>query len=431
MLARLTRLALSAVVVAGVWTIARQAQAMPRYSAMTGAPCAMCHVNPTGGGMRNRYGRYFAKELLPWGGNQYGSPAEDAGGAWGFDPQVTRWLSFGADFRFAWLYDRLNLPDGSTLTAQNQFFPMQLDLRVAAELGSYVTLYFDKGLVNSGGFEAFGLFHTGLDSAARSWAFYAKAGHFYPTYGLRFDNHLYYTRERIGFGATTRGDGVELGLISGNHTAAVAYFLNGANPQSVSHGVTFRTDYHLRTKYLRVIPGFSVFFAKNGDAPGSSPALGTAPLADPNFPPGMFSVTPDKVGQELRGAGHLMLGLGRFRYLGEIDVVRQTNRADAANPMMALDDRTAIASYQELGFSIRRGIDVAATYEFIDPDTGIKGLANPAKLQQGPLHRIGVMAHWNPFAGAQMQLHYYYTLGDPNDAEDTRMTVILMLHMFL
>ena len=32
------------------------AQALPRFAAETGAKCQSCHINPSGGGMRNAFG---------------------------------------------------------------------------------------------------------------------------------------------------------------------------------------------------------------------------------------------------------------------------------------------------------------------------------------------------------------------------------------
>jgi len=38
----------------------RQAQALPKYAAQTHLACGRCHVNPAGGGPRNKFGKAFA-----------------------------------------------------------------------------------------------------------------------------------------------------------------------------------------------------------------------------------------------------------------------------------------------------------------------------------------------------------------------------------
>ena len=59
---RLLGIAIAALAVGGVLTIAapKQASATPAYAASTGKACGACHQNPAGGGPRNAFGEAFA-----------------------------------------------------------------------------------------------------------------------------------------------------------------------------------------------------------------------------------------------------------------------------------------------------------------------------------------------------------------------------------
>ncbi len=56
---------LIAVLVAGLWLSRRTAHALPDYTARTGETCAVCHVNPGGGGPRTMRGLLWAAEGRP------------------------------------------------------------------------------------------------------------------------------------------------------------------------------------------------------------------------------------------------------------------------------------------------------------------------------------------------------------------------------
>ena len=108
--------------------------ALPRFAVQEGAYCNLCHVNPTGGGLRNDYGTtVFALEELPMQAMQkFGN--ED------WDGFVGEFLQIGGDFRVLGLaYTK----DNEQKTA---FFPMQADLYTYLEINEKAGIFYKIAL---------------------------------------------------------------------------------------------------------------------------------------------------------------------------------------------------------------------------------------------------------------------------------------------
>src|SRR5258708_18142740 len=70
------------------------AAAEPYLAVETGYKCNVCHVNPTGGGLRNAFGLTYAKVLLP------AETLDNALDSW--DGKLTDRLRVGRDLRPDW-----------------------------------------------------------------------------------------------------------------------------------------------------------------------------------------------------------------------------------------------------------------------------------------------------------------------------------------
>lgn len=182
-----------------LWTAADGAMALPRYTAQYGQDCRLCHVNPTGGGLRNDYAR---RELVPLELASRGAPADDTAPTGAL--ALPAGMSVGADLRtLAWL------EEGGAGTV----FSMQGDLYLALQAEGNVTLYAEQG--QRGGGEVFGLAHGVIP---RGWI---KAGRFVPDYGWRFDDHRLFARRHLFSAegaddpAGLLGSGVEAGVAAG------------------------------------------------------------------------------------------------------------------------------------------------------------------------------------------------------------------------
>src|SRR5579859_3312678 len=115
MIQRLTLAALLTVFVALLGVVPVQAE--PYLAVMTGYKCNVCHVNPTGAGMRNDFGVTYAKVLLPE------ETVDTVLDSW--TGKITDRLRFGGDLRTDWSRDTDPIPQASKLLRSSNFESMQ------------------------------------------------------------------------------------------------------------------------------------------------------------------------------------------------------------------------------------------------------------------------------------------------------------------
>lgn len=158
-----------------LFTAVNAAFALPRFAILTGMECINCHVNPTGGELRNSYGSSdFVDDhlrLVPAHNNDFE-----------FSPKLGEDILIGGDIRFQYLYD------GSAQKEKNTTFQsMEGSIYSALHLFTSTRFFVKYDFVNTA-YEAYGLYNfCGGDS-------YVKVGAFEPSYGIRLDDHTAYTR---------------------------------------------------------------------------------------------------------------------------------------------------------------------------------------------------------------------------------------------
>lgn len=291
--------------------LAYQAYAVPRYTARYEQKCALCHINPSGGGLRNAYAsQQLVPQEIAW---KSGKPELLER----IDPRITKNILVGSDFREFYL--------GSDVPAPRNFFQMQGDVYLDFQLDPKLSLYYDKGMTNT--YELFGLAYV-------SPAVYVKAGRFTPAYGWKFDDHTMYVRSELGFMPPSHTDvGVEAGLSSGHLDVQISA-VNG------SRGATLDDDHRVATAAnavyrLRLGPIGAGLGVSGYDHPGEQLVFSS-------------------------GGAYGYLSLGRLVWLGESDLFRQHARGDEV--------REGFVTSHEFTFGLRQGFDLKATYDFLDPD---------------------------------------------------------------
>ena len=299
---------------------ALQARALPRYSARYEQNCMLCHVNPTGGGMRSAYA---VQQLIP---KEFAISPVTPEIMKDIDPKIGKHVSLGTDFRQLFLLETEN----AVLAPPQGFFPMQGDLYVMFQLDPKFLLYYDRGFTNT--YEAFGLAHV------LPWDGYVKVGRFVPPYGWKFDDHTMFVRDNEGFAPPANTDaGIEVGIAPEPVDVQVA-LVNG------NRGATLDSDRRL---------------AMSGNV---SARWSAGPVA------GLVGLT-----------GYLHPGIqldlnsgGVFGYLSAFNVTWVGQGDVVSRDSVSAAPVTGLVSSQELSVLVHRGIELKATYDFFDPDRHLR-----------------------------------------------------------
>ncbi|MFQ5680095.1 MAG: hypothetical protein ACE5HP_11635 [Gemmatimonadota bacterium] len=282
----------------------------PYLSIRTGLRCSQCHVNRTGGGGRNDFGSMYAQTRLAMTKFAF------------FNRSLNRFIKVGGNFRV--------LASGTTSesTPRTEMGireeSVQLEARVIEER---LAFYVDQIVGPSSSFtrEAFLLIEKlPLDG-------YLKAGKFLLPYGLRLVDDAEFIRERTGFNYNTPDQGVEVGI----EPAPLSLFAAVTN--GTQGGGENNSGKQITTSAALIFPRarFGASASRN-DAPGTRR---------------------DVVG------GFGGFGLGRFVFLGEFDYIFDKPREGLS--------RGQFAAYLEGDFLAVPGLNLKATYGYLDPDRRI------------------------------------------------------------
>ena len=145
---------------------------LPRFSIETGTSCMNCHVNPSGGGMRNDYGsNIYSLDELPL--KRLIKNADDM-----WDGYISDNFQIGADFRIQHFNDEND----------SKVFPMQSDFYANLKISKDTDVYMKVDTSPYNKNEFFILFKNVLKN---TWI---KIGKTLPTYGLKLDDHTSFIR---------------------------------------------------------------------------------------------------------------------------------------------------------------------------------------------------------------------------------------------
>lgn len=182
------------------------ARAEPYLAVDQGYKCIVCHVNPSGGGLRNAFGLHFARSTLAAHSLPERLPT--------WSGSVGDVLRLGGDAR--WDSMRAVLPEqpGQRSAGWEQA-RVYADVSIAGErLGLYVDEQFAPGKATRQ--EGY----LRLNGEARAWSL--KAGQFYLPFGWRLQDNTTFVRAVSGIGMSTPQRGLEIGIEHGDWSSQLA-----------------------------------------------------------------------------------------------------------------------------------------------------------------------------------------------------------------
>lgn len=322
----------------------------PKFAAYTGEKCASCHVNPTGGGLRNTFGVKFSREEL------FMKFLKKANDATELNTEISKGLFIGADMRMIAIRNQV----GEGFPDINTFFQMQGDLYVHAKMNKYLSLVIAPGLYipNTFGtsplpvkYEIYGLV-SNLPAGL-----HFKVGRFIPNFGIKIPEHRSFNRQLNDFYTPYASDaGIEAGISPGLFTLT-AGFSNGSSPDKNG---TRNNSYDFDNQKQFVT---SADFRWTSNKKKFTGGLGGSFLTNP------FKYDPQNNINALRqiAAGFLSIGLfERVALLGEFDY----NRLDIRDSVSTRSDFQTI--FAELDVRVTKGLEAKVQFENYDPQLGIK-----------------------------------------------------------
>jgi hypothetical protein len=290
------------------------ARAEPYLAVQQGYQCSTCHVNPTGGGLRNDFGIIFAENLMPV------RTVSGVDGLW--TGKIGDYLRAGGDLRTNWT--RSSTPHDASL---EKFAVDQM--RVYAEvrvIPDRLGLYVDELVAPNSpeNMEAY----VRLGSATHGW--YFKGGKFYLPFGWRLQDQTAFVREVTGISMTTPDNGVELGYGRDAWSAQIDLTNGAANAQSGhGHQLTAQAVYVQPRWRLGAAGSLTQSDAGNRRVIGTFAGLRTGPIA----------------------------------WLAEADLV-----SDAGFPG---GTRQLLSGLAEMDWNFARGQNLKLTAEYFDPDRAV------------------------------------------------------------
>jgi hypothetical protein len=244
---------------------AANAQAEPWFAVEQGLKCGACHVNPTGGGMRNTFGNTWSQRVLP--AHQLDTGGFDWTGA------LSEHIALGGNVRASATY--VDVPNQDS-TSEFDIDEARVYL-LLEPIPQRLSLYIDERVApgSADNRELWAQFWW----SDRSW--YVKAGQLYLPYGLRLEDDTAFVRQVPGINMTTPDRGIELGFEGVHWTAQLAVTNGSAGSAETDNGkqASARAEYVASAWRLGLAASFNDADAGSRSLGGVFAGVRTGPIA--------------------------------------------------------------------------------------------------------------------------------------------------------
>ncbi|HET9621408.1 MAG TPA: hypothetical protein VFP84_08590 [Kofleriaceae bacterium] len=166
-----------------------RADAYPQYQLMKDQTCTNCHISPAGGGLLTENGYSVAEAF-----SEFGTAPEFMYGA----IPLPDWLQIGGDFRSAYGLDHTPdnlvgpIPMQGDIYLHAAYKNLSLQVTVGARPPQYITMNGTPGPLDY--FWSREHYLTWQQNDGGSDGLYVRVGRFMPVFGLRYVEHVDYTR---------------------------------------------------------------------------------------------------------------------------------------------------------------------------------------------------------------------------------------------
>ena len=368
---------------------------LPRFALLTGSQCQSCHVDPTGGRMRNFFGFNYGKDELPIRATR----DKD----FEISPKLSDNVSIGADFRTQFIYEGFK--------ETTSFQAMTATLYGTLAIGKKINIYYKQDVINGtyvqssrgylAGTEAFGLLKILPNNS------YIKAGLFYPAYGLRLDDHTSYIRGGdLGFLAghtfntglpfvpNYKDIGIEVGAYLGKALITAAVLNGTGNDQTIDIGRTNEKAVAARLEYVDRLSDVGLMLG------GSYYNYGALTLS------GFYA-----------GIGY--------------DIITVAGEVDFAKDLASYRGLHSLAAYAEVTLRATEGLWVIAKFDYFDGDRDkddVNILLQKLPPRTNSVKRYTVGVEFFPYSFVEVRPQYRISSETPSVDNDE---FLIQFHFWL